>query len=181
MLWAALTLTAGCAGWVAAAGGLKLRSPRLAVPVHAAGMALAFGGCGAGFLDLSERAATGGEHAETLLLCGLILAAFIFPLCLGSAMLSTLFLRRPLAATVLGISIPLSMLIPAVRPIVSPILLIAAGGAILVAPTWLVHEFIRRIPEDRMRDRFLAVASWTLFNSILVFACGQAAETAFTD
>jgi len=177
MLWAALTLAAGCAGWAVAAGGLRLRSTRLAVPVHALGLALAFGGCGAGCSVLSQGLGQDGSYPATMVLCGQILGFMIFPSCVGIALITSLYQSRPLVAMYATIPFMLTFLVPAIRPSLVNLLFVAALSAVLVAPTYYVHQLVRRIPPDQVNDRFLTACAWTAINSLLVLGCGQEVDS----
>ena len=173
MIWAALTLAATAAGAAIAAAGLLVRPTRLALPVHALGMSLAFLGGGYLSLTLREWIGRGAVWAETIVVSSFILASFILPFCVVAATVASLAMKWPRITGAASLLILVTAVLPSIGEPVANVLMICFVSALLVLPTALAHRCILSIPEGNAGRRFGAVVGWTLMNSFLVVGCGE--------
>lgn len=172
MLWAGLLLAGSVTGAAIAAAGLLVRPTRLALPLHALGLALAFTAGGAFITHLSEWTGQGSDWAELIMSAGLILAFIILPFCVAAALVATAARKwPPYTAAISMLTLIVALASPWHGGAVG-LLLTSAVSALLVAPTAGVHRHIRTLALDNASYRLKAVLGWTLINALFVVFCG---------
>lgn len=161
------------AGAAIAAAGLLVRPTRLALPVHALGLALAFSAGSVLIFMLSEWIGRGTLWAATIEGAGWILATFILPFCVVAATVASLAMKWPRLTGAGCLLVLATAVLPFAGESVAGLLLVSGVSALLVLPTVIAHRWILSIPEGNAGARFGAVVGWTLMNSFLVAGCGK--------
>jgi hypothetical protein len=172
MLWAGLLLAGSVTGAAIAAAGLLVRPTRLALPLHALGLALAFAAGGAFLTHLSEWTGQGSDWAGLIMTAGLILAFIILPFCVAAALVATAARKWPPHTAAISMLTLIVVIASPWRDSAVGLFMTSVVSALLVAPTVGVHRHIRTVALENAGYRLQAVLGWTLINALLVVFCG---------